>query len=619
MWTFDSPPLKLLKDRYQFTPSDAWLENLRLASVRFNDGGSGAFVSATGLVLTNDHVARGQLQKLSTASQDYVVAGFYARSMIDEIKTPDLELNVLVSMENVTARMARVVERSESLTSLLAARRAETSAIEHESIEATGLRSDVVALYGGGEYWLYRYKRYTDVRLVFAPGQAAPRGGAAAQNAGTRHYNLDMTIVRVYENGRPFDSAHYLKWNIGPLDEGELVFVSGNPARTNRLQTTAQLQTRRDKILPAQIASRRKRLAALRRFGATGAEPARQAQSLIFSLENNVQALVGELASLRDKAIFHKKEAAEMELRAAVAHRPALAGYDNAWTRIEKAERLRRDHLLPILYRTPSLSFAQSATLALNLVRYVAEIEKPDRERLVGFRDAQLPSQRLRLFSTAPVYLEMDRALLADWLREVSVVLGSSDPFVKAVLRDEAPADRARAILEGSRIGDVDFRQRLVDGGTAAVNASEDPLIVFARTADRFSREMIAWSEESVDEIVTRAEEQIGQARIEVFGKPTYPDATFTLRLSFGTVRGNSTRPFNFASTCDITGGNSGSPVVDRHGALVGLVYANLESMAGPYLYNEATNRALAVRAGTMIDALRTVYGAGALADELQR
>jgi hypothetical protein len=280
---------------------------------------------------------------------------------------------------------------------------------------------------------------------------------------------------------------------------------------------------------------------------------------------------------------------------------------------------MRREQLLPLLYRTPALSFAQSATLALNLVRYVAEIGKPDPDRLAGFRDGQLPSLRLRLFSTAPLYLSMDQVLLADWLREVSIVLGPSDPFVKAVLGDETPAERARAIVEGSRIGDPEFRQRLVDGGVQAVNASEDPMIVFARTADRFSREIVIWVERNIDEIETRSEERIGQARLDVYGASAYPDATFTLRLSFGTVRGHSTTPVNFLSTCDITGGNSGSPVVDRNGTLVGLVYANLESLAGPYLYNEATNRAVAVRAATMIDALRTGYGAGALADELLR
>lgn len=663
MWTFDNLPLKLLKEKYNFTPTKEWVDHLRLSSVRFNDGGSGSFISSTGLVLTNHHVASGQLQKISSARKNYVADGFYAATQADEIKSADSELNVLISMENVTARVQGVTSKTKDQKAAFDARRAEIAKIEKESLDATGLRSDVVTLYGGGEYWLYRYKRYTDVRIVFAPEQQIAFFGGDPDNFTYPRYDLDMAIFRVYENEKPIESPNYLTWNAKGAGDGDMVFVSGHPGTTDRLDTVAQLRALRDDFHPLQLNAFKSRVATLRRYGSGAQEQARQANDVVFGLENSIKAYEGELAGLRDRQVFSKKEKEEAELRAAVAKQPKIEReYADAWVSIEKAERVAHERFLPYMYHTTSLSFARSATLALNVVRYVTETKKPDGERLPGYHDAQLPSLRLRMLSPAPLYPAMDEALMSDWLQEASAALGAEDPFIHAVLGGQTPAQRAKSLFAGSRIGDAAFRKELSEGGDVAVSASQDPMIAFARIADPFMREMRKWHEDAVESIEAAAKEKLAKARFELYGKTAYPDATFTLRLTFGTVQGyamNGTKapsmttlyglydravgfgqkppfdlpqrylarqqtldlrtPLNFVSTVDITGGNSGSPVVDRNGDLVGLIFdGNIESLVGSYVYSEETNRAVAVHAGAMIEALRKLYDAGALADEIQ-
>jgi hypothetical protein len=662
MWTFDNPPVRLLKERYNFDVTRQWLDHLRLSSVRFNDGGSGSFISPTGLVLTNHHVARGQLQKISSAKKDYAADGFLARTRAEELKATDLELNVLVSMEEVTSRVQAATAKAPDEKAALELRRAEIARIEKESLDKTGLRSDVVPLYGGGEYWLYRYKVYTDVRLVFAPEQQIAFFGGDPDNFTYPRYDLDMAVFRVYENGKPIQSPNYLKWNPRGAADGELVFVSGHPGTTSRLDTVAQLQTLGSQQLPLYLEIFKNRVATLRRYGEGGSEQARQAADLIFGLENSIKAYAGELGGLRNPSTLNKKEKEDADQRAALATRPALEKYADAWGAIDKAEQAYRQRLSRFIYTSPNLSFARSVTLALTLVRYATETRKPDGERLPGYHEAQLPSLRLRLFSSAPFYPAMDEALVADWLKEASAALGPGDPFVKAALAGETPETRAKSIVAGSTIQDVAFRKQLADGGEAAVTASTDPLITFARTIDPFGREVRKWYEDAVESVEVAASERIARARFDLYGKSVYPDATFTLRLAFGTVRGypmNGTKapshttfyglydraygfdikppfnlprryvdrraaldlktPFNFVNTCDIVGGNSGSPVVNRNGELVGLIFdGNIESLVGSYVYDEETNRAVAVHAGAMIEALRKLYDAGALADEIE-
>jgi len=659
MWTFDNPPLKQLQERYNFTPTQQWLDHLRLACARLNDGGSGSFVSAHGLLLTNHHVARGQLQKNSTAEHDYIRDGFYAATPEQEMKSQDLEVNVLVSLENVTDRVSAAVKGAKNADEEFAKRKAVIADIERESTEKTGFRSDVVTLYQGGEYWLYRYKKYTDVRLVFAPEQQAAFYGGDPDNFTYPRYDLDMAVFRVYENGKPVDSKDYLKWNPKGAGDGELVFVSGHPGDSSRQDTYAQLESQRDVRTPIILQVLRRRIALLKEYSARGPEQARQAASLIFNLENSLKAWQGRNDGLLDKNVMDKKRKDEEEFRAKVKANPEWQKeYGSAWDEIARAADVERPRLKEQYFRATD---SQLAALAVTLVTYVAEIKKPDGERLAGFHASQLDSLKLRLFSPAPVYPEMEIARMTNALEAGLKELGPNDPWLKAVLDGRTPKDAATQLTTGTKVGDPAFRKSLVEGGKAVVDASNDPMIAMARRIDPIRRAMIKWNEDKVQSVEQRAGEQLGKARFAAYGKTTYPDATFTLRLSYGQVQGypmngtkapykttfyglydrslgfdnkgpfelpkryvdgreklDLTTPLDFVTTNDIIGGNSGSPVVNRNGDIVGLVFdGNIESLVGDFVYDGTANRTVAVHTGAMTEALIKLYGAQALVDEM--
>jgi len=661
MWTFDNPPVKQLQEKYNFTPAAQWLDHIRLSSVRFNDGGSGSFVSPSGLVITNHHVAFGQLQKVSTAEKDYVKDGFSAKTQADELKSPDLELNVLVSMENVTARVQGAVKPGMTEKQALDARKGEQARIQKESLDKTGLRSDVVSFYQGGEYWLYRYKKYTDVRIVFAPEQQTAFFGGDPDNFTFPRYDLDFAILRVYENGQPIQSKEYLKWNTKGAADGDLVFVSGHPGSTERGLTVAQLMLDRDLIYPTRIARYKRQLQALRAYAGRGQEQARQAADEIFGLENTVKAFTGEYNGM-DKSLFDKKTKEESDLRAKVsANAEWRRQYADAWDAIAGATKKQAELFKPQQFRSISTA-SNLASLARQIVVYVAEIKKPDAQRLNGYHDSQLEELKFYLFSPAPIYPEFEEAMLAFSLQDSADQLGPNDPWVKAVLNGKTPAQLASEVIRGTKLTDTAVRKSLVEGGEAAVNASTDPLVVLARKVDPFFREIRKQYEDTVESVMTSASEKIAKARFAIYGKSVYPDATFTLRLAYGTVKGypmNGTKappkttfyglydrstsfdnkppfnlmprfverrdkidlstPLNFVNTADIIGGNSGSPVINRNGEFVGIIFdGNIESLTGNFVYLEESNRAVAVHSAAIIEALRKVYDAPALANELE-
>jgi len=661
LWTFDNPPVTALQEKYGFTPTRDWLDRVRLSSLRLNDGGSGSFVSADGLLLTNSHVASGQLQKVSTDKHDYRKDGFYAKTRAEEIKCPDLEINVLVSMEEVTDRVQKAVKEKMSAAEALKARRAEAGKIEKESLDATGLRSDVVALYQGGEYWLYRYKKYTDLRMVFAPESQIAYFGGDPDNFTYPRYDLDMALLRVYENGKPLKTEHYLKWSPKGAEPGELVFVSGNPGTTARLKTCEQLETERDFVVPMALAGLKRRVKVLQDYAALGAEEAPQAAAGLLSFQNGVKVREGLIRSLTDPKVMQIKQKMEKEFKAKVAGNGSWQqAYGSAWDDVSRAESKRRKMYKVFYYRR--MGGYRLPSRALTLVRYVAEARKPDGERLQEFHEAGLESVRFQLLSPAPLYPKLEEAMLADSLAESLEALGPDDPFLQAVLEGKAPAEAAHRLISGTRLADAAFRKSLLDGGEAAVAASQDPLIALARKVDPMLREARKQMEDEVDSVEVQAGEKIGQARFAAYGKSAYPDATFTLRLSYGTVAGypmNGTLappfttlyglyerayafglkpPFDlperylkrkgmldlasrldFVTTNDVIGGNSGSPVVNKSGELVGLIFdGNIESLLGDYLYDGDTNRSIAVHPAAMLHLLRKAYDAGPLADELE-
>jgi hypothetical protein len=658
MWTLDNLPTKQLQERYHFTPAPEWLAKIRLASVRFNDGGSGAFVSPNGLVLTNHHVALGQLQKMSTEKKDYVKDGFFARRPMEEQACPDLELNVLSSTQDVTARVLAAIDAKASDAVQNAQRKAEISRIEKESFDKTKLRSDVVELYNGGQYQLYRYKKYTDVRLVMAAEvQAAFYGGDYDNFVFPRH-DLDMAFFRVYEDGKPVQSPAYLKWSRGGAKDGELVFVSGHPGSTDRLMTIKQLEYERDYDLPTRLKKFALRRAALNEYSSRGPEPARRARNKIFGLENSFKAYTGELQGL-DPKLMAAKKTEEEALRAAVAAKPELAFAASSWDRLAAAQEKLVARFKDLQYR--SASDSKLAGLAERIARYVEEVEKPNDKRYQEYRDSNLDSLRFQLFSPAPVYPDLEEHMLALDLKESLDQLGPDHPYVKAALGGKDPHARARELVSGTGLADPELRKKLVAGGRKAVAASTDPLIVWARTLDPLYRELRKWREDEIESVDALEGNKLAKARFAILGTSAYPDATFTLRLSYGKVAGyeeGTTRvphqttfyglydraasfdnqppfdlspleasrkgdvdlatPLDFVTTNDIIGGNSGSPVFNRDAEYVGLIFdGNIPGLVLRFAYSEERARAVAVHSSGILEGLRKVYRMYSLADEL--
>lgn len=665
MWPFNNVPRAEIKRKYGFEITDEWLRKVQLASVRFNNGGSGSFVSANGLVLTNYHIVEEIVNEVSTPQKDLAKEGFVARTAADEIKAPSLELNVLMSIEDVTGRVNAAVKVGMSDAQAFAARRAEIAAIEAESTKATGLRSDVITLYQGAQYNLYRYKKYTDVRLVFVPEFQAAFFGGDPDNFNFPRFNIDMALVRVYENDQPVHPPSYFKWSSTGAKEGELVFVTGNPGSTARLDTVAHLQELRDTSIPIILRLLERREAVLKKYMAMGEEQTRRAEDELNSVQNSLKVYRGQLAGLKDKALMDRKMMDEMSLRqwvAANAERQKM--YGDAWDAIAKAHqslpsyiRERRIFDQAAGFNTTTFGFART------LVRLADESQKPNAERLPEFTDARRASLELALFSPAPIYDDFEKLKLADSLGFMVELLGADHPLVKQIMQGKTPAARARELIEGTRLKDVAYRRQLATGGKQAIASSTDPMIVLARLIDPKARELRKRFENEVTGVERTNYAKIAKARFANEGTSIYPDATFTLRLSYGAVKGymengkrvtpfttlgglydraasfkyqfpynlpprwmekksavNPGTPFNFVSTDDIIGGNSGSPTINKNAELVGLIFdGNIQSLVGDFIYDESVNRAISVDVRAMREVLRKVFGANEIADELTK
>jgi hypothetical protein len=664
MWLFSHPPRKLLQQRHQFEPTQDWLDHLREAAVRFNSGGSGSFVSADGLVLTNHHVGADALQKLSSAEHNYLTDGFYARTAAEEIKCVDLELNVLKSIVDVTARVTAAVKPGMKPAEAEQARRGVMNTIEEESLEATGLRSDVVTLYRGGAYHLYRYKKYTDVRLVFAPEQAIAFFGGDPDNFEFPRYDLDICFFRVYEEDKPARIEHYLTWSRSGAREGELVFVAGNPGRTDRENTVAHLEFMRDRTFPAGLNLIRRREVLLGTFGQRSLENARRAQDELFGYENSRKARLGGLAGLQDPAILGRKREEEAALRKAVSAEPKLKQASSAWDEVEATLRTFAEIYTEYsLYEQATAFNSELFNKARTVVRMVAETSKPNADRLREYRQSNLESLEQELYSEAPIYEDLEIVKLADSLGMLMEMAGAEDPLVQQVLDGRSPRERAAQLVMGTRLKVVTVRKQLASGGQAGLAASNDPLIALAQLVDAPARRLRKKYEEDVEEPQRQAYARLANARFALTGADTYPDATFTLRLAFGVVKGyqeqgrpipamttvggayehstahngqppfnlpptwleNKDRlkldtPFNFVSTADIIGGNSGSPVVNRAGEFVGIIFdGNIQSLVLDFVYTDEQARAVSVHSSGILEALRNVYQAERLVAELSK
>lgn len=659
MWLLNKPPLTELKSRYGFEPTAAWLEHVQKSSVRFNNGGSGSFASADGLIVTNHHVGSDAIYKLSTKERDLLKEGFYARSRSEELPCVDLELNVLMSIEDVTAKVNAAVTPAMAAAEALAARNAAKAALEKASLDETGLRSDIVTLYQGAQYHLYRYKRYTDVRLVFAPEEQAAFFGGDPDNFEFPRYNLDVAIFRAYENGQPAKVAHYLKWNPAGTQEGDLVFLTGHPGSTQRLITLAELEYARDVQVPAALRYLKSREVLLASYGKSSPENARRAQDEVRTIENSRKVWDGRIAGLLDPALIAAKQAEEAGLKQFAQDRPELGAAD-AWDKISRAQEtiarlaVRNNFLEAYQFNSDYFSIAR------RLVRAAAERAKPNGERLAEYRDSGKTSFELGLFSAKPIYADFEQLKLQHFLTLLAVELGANDPVVQLALGGKSPAVRAAELINGTRVGDVAVRKELYAQDSAALAASADPMIQFALAVDEVARAARKTIEQQV-EVKEQAHAKIAAARYAKDGDSVSPDATFTLRLSYGAVKGieaggqkipaytviggtfdraadraftppfdlpaswvkakerlKLATPYNFISTNYSIGGNSGSPTINRDGEFIGIIFdGNIHTLVWNYAYSETQARSVSVDVRGIIECMRTVYGADALVSEL--
>ncbi len=656
MWLFNALPVELLRERYDFEPSSAWAEHLMKSSVRFNVGGSASFVSSSGLVLTNHHVGSDTLAKLSTPERNIIDNGYLARDVDEELKAPDLELNQLVNIVDVTEQVQAAVSSEMSPQQAAAARRAVIATIEKQALDESGLRSDVVTLYGGGRYHLYQYKKYTDVRLVWAPETAAAFFGGDADNFEYPRYCLDACIFRVYENDQPAKIEHFLKWSDHGPELGEVVFVSGNPGRTSRIFTVDALAYLRDVRLPFLLNQLRRREILLQQFSLRGPEHARRAREDLFGVQNSRKARLGMLAGLQDPTLLVQKQIEEDMLRSAFKSRHG-DGSDNPWSIVASVCERRA-----ALQGKGIALYSELFGIAQTLVQMAIEDQKPSAQRLREYGDAGRESLLQQLFSEAPIYPDLDAFLLGDALANTLELRGFSDPLCQAMLAGMKPNDRAAQLVAGTRLHDVSYRRQLAEGGWSAIQASDDPMIQLALLVDDEVRRFRSATEE-LDELEKQAYARISDLVFAQKGTSTYPDATFTLRLAFGTVQGYvqdgqdipawtlmgdafeheakhagqadyqlppswhaarqvipSSTPFNFVCTADIIGGNSGSPVVNRNLELVGLIFdGNIQSLVADFVYTEEQGRATSVHSSAIREALLKIYGAERLVEELGR
>jgi hypothetical protein len=669
LWLYNHPPRQAILEKYGFELTDAWLKHLQLASGRFG-GASGAFVSEEGLILSNHHVGSSALQRLSTKEHNYLQDGFHARTRAEEQPCSGLEVSVLQEIEDVTARVNAAVQPGLTDAEAFAARRAVIAAIEKESQDKTGLRSEVVTLYQGAEYHLYRYKKYTDVRLVFAPEEQIAFYGGDPDNFEYPRFDLDICLFRAYEQGHPAKIEHYLRWSqAGPADH-ELVFVSGHPGRTDRLRTVAELEYLRDREYPRAL-QRLNRLEVLfEAYSARSAENARRARNDLLGVQNSRKARGGALAGLLNPKLMDASKAAEDKLRSSLRtlleHISLGAGsspeqVERAWERIAQAQQAIAQRAVEYELLEQGAGFNSLLfRYARSLLRAALERTKPDGHRLEEYQEAARASFEHELFAQNPVYEDLEIVKLTDSLVALVEGLGCNHPVVRKVLDGLSPHQRAVAAVQGSKLALPATRRQLCEGGLQALDQAQDPMLALARQIDGEAR-AVRKEVEARREAIRQAHAQIGKARYALEGAGHYPDATGTLRLSYGVVAGyeedgrhvpfqttcaglyqraadqnyqppfdlpqrwlanqnklNPATPFNFVCTADIIGGNSGSPAVNRRGEFVGIIFdGNIQSLVADFLYTEDQARALCVHSSAIIEALQNLYDARPLAEEL--
>jgi V8-like Glu-specific endopeptidase len=661
MWTLNSFPTEKVKEAYGFTATPEWLDHVRLSSARLAGGCSASFVSANGLVMTNHHCAHSCIEQLSKEGKDFVASGFYAKNESDEVKCPEIEVNRLTSISDVTDRINKATAGLDGKP-FNDAQKGEMSKIEKEcSAGSDTTRCDVVTLFHGGHFDLYKYQRYQDVRLVFAPELATAFFGGDPDNFMFPRFDLDVSFLRVYEQGKPLKNDQFFKWSSLPAQENDLTFVTGHPGRTSRLLTVSELLFQRDISLVHSLIFNSELRGFLTEYGAQGAEQRRISEAKLFGVENGIKAWKGKREALIDPKFFAKKEAEEQALRKKIASKPKWKKeYGTAWDEVAKAQDELKQIYIPLTYLENNRNMnSKLYALSKVLVRAGDELAKPNEKRFREFADSNLPQIKQDLFSTAPIYDEFEIEMMTFSLTKMREALTANHPFIKKLFGQKSPREIAESLVKGTKLKDLKVREELFKGGKAAIDASSDPFIVFAKALDEPARAYRKKYEDEIESVVKKNSEKIAKAYFAVNGSNTYPDATFTLRVSYGQIKGYDENgghvtpittlagafdrhtgrepfalpqtwlkaksdlkldtPLNFCSTNDIIGGNSGSPVVNKDAEIVGLIFdGNIQSLGGDYGFDPAVNRAVAVHSAGILEVLKKVYGADRIVNDIQ-
>jgi hypothetical protein len=660
MWLLNQFPSKAVETKYGFKATKPWLDHVRLSSARLAGGCSGSFISKDGLVMTNHHCAHSCIEQLSNSKKDFVADGFYAKTLSDEVKCPEIEVNRLTDISDVTDQVTAAT-KGLSGREYFDAQKGIMSRIEKECAAGSdNVRCDVVTLFHGGKYHLYKYQRYQDVRLVFAPEFAIAFFGGDPDNFMFPRYDLDLSLLRVYENGKPLQNPEYFRWSQKPAADGDLTFVTGHPGHTSRLLTMSELEFQRDVQLRRATLYLSELRGMLTEFQNRGPEEKRISDPLLFGVENSLKALKGRDEALLDKDFMAKKQAQENTLRKKVNANPKLKKeYGSAWDEIAKAEK-RFNEIYPsysLLERNRGFN-SKLYGIAQTLVRAAVELPKPNEKRFREFAESKLPELKQDLFSEAPIYDELEIANLTFALTKVREGLGADDPAVKRILGQQSPAEIAAKIVKNTKLRNIDIRKSLFEGGQKAIESSKDPMIQFALLVDPEARAVRKKFEDDVESVLNKHGERVAKAQFAVYGSSTYPDATFTLRVSYGQIKGykendrqikpittfqgtfdratgrdpfalpqswlnsksslDMSTPMDFCSTNDIIGGNSGSPVINQNAEIVGLIFdGNIQSLGGDYGFDPSVNRAVAVHSSAITEALKKIYHADRIVNEL--
>jgi len=661
MWTVDNFPSGDVAEKYDVDINDKWLRSAQLATTRLENGCTGSFASPDGLILTNNHCTYGCISDLSSKDRNLSDEGFMAATRGEELQCPGQQVSVLIDFEEVTAEVSGATADLDDADAN-EARKAKLTDLESACEEAVDgeLNCEAVSLYNGGQYFIYKYKRYDDVRLVFAPELDIAAFGGDPDNFNFPRWCLDMSFLRAYEDGKPAQTPNYLRWRGAGPQSGDPVFITGHPGSTDRLLTMSQLRMLRDVTYPSWLLRYSELRGRMLAWADTSTEAARIVQQRILLLENVIKVRRNQLKALHDDEMLSQKAQQESEFRAAVAADPELqAAYGSAWDLIDGAIEAYRNMFEEHLFIENAAGLNSDLfDYAKTIVRGTAERELPNNERIRAYTDAALPQVEQNLMAERPIDKGYENLTLSFSLDKMREWLGPDSKYVHMILGNDSPEVLAASLVDGSRLYDAAYREQLWTGGVDAVKASDDPMIKLALALDKDARALRKRYEDDVEAPRTRGEEMIADARFKVYGTDTYPDATFTLRVTFGAVEGweekgemvdpftrtsrlferatgqrpfmlpdswsearedlNPDTAFNFVATTDITGGNSGSPIVASDGALVGLAFdGNIHSIAGDYWFDQSINRTVGVNTAIILEALKVVYGADHLVKEL--